>query len=428
LLVKSRVWCLVSVVFALTLSAAAFADPPGAFDWPQWQGTDRMGVSKEPGLLKEWPAAGPAMAWEAKNLGGGYSEPSIAAGKVFGMGNRGSDEIVWALSEKDGKQIWAMPIGPAYKQGSPQGNEGPACTPTVDGDFLYVEGLGGTVACLQVADGKIVWKKSFTADFGGQMPQWSFRESPLVDGDRVFVTPGGRDATFVALNKKTGETLWKCLVPGAPRASYVSAIVADAGGQRQYIQFTQKALVGVAAADGKLLWSYDKPANRQGIICSTPVLHDSEVFASSAYTTGGGLIKLSKDDKGGVKFDEVYFTKNMQSQHGGMVLIDGALYGASGGNEGGFLTCIDFATGKVLWTDRKVPKGSIAAADGRLYFRTESGVTYLIEPSQKGLVEHGQFKQPDRSKANAWPHPVIANGKLYLRDQDVMLVYDVKAK
>ena len=409
-------------------AAAVLADSPKPFDWPQWQGPDRNAVSKERGLLKEWPKDGPPLAWEAKGLGGGYSGPSIAAGRVFGMGNRGKDEVVWALSETDGKELWATRLGPAYQQRAPQGKEGPACTPTVDGELLYALGLGGDLACLHVADGKIVWRKSLTADFGGKAPNWSYRESPLVDGERLVCTPGGQATTLVALDKKTGATVWKSQVPGAPPAAYASAIVIDCAGQRQYVQFTQRGVVAVAAADGKFLWRYDQPANRMGINCSTPVACNAQVFASSAYGTGGGLVKLSKDAQGGVKAEEVYFTKNMQNHHGGMILLDGYLYGATGGNEGGRLCCLEFETGKVMWDERKVPKGSVALADGRLYYRTEAGPVILVEPSPKGYVERGRFNQPDRSRAAAWPHPVIANGKLYLRDQDVLLCYDVKGK
>jgi outer membrane protein assembly factor BamB len=422
--VKRYAWCLALFLFG----AAALADSPKPFDWPQWQGPDRNAVSKETGLLNQWPKDGPPLAWEAKGLGGGYSGPSVAAGRVFGMGNRGKDEVVWALSEKDGKELWATPLGPAYQQRAPQGKEGPACTPTVDGELLYAVGLGGELACLQVADGKIVWHKSLATDFGGKAPNWSYRESPLVDGDKVVCTPGGQAATLVALDKKTGATVWKSQVPGGPPAAYASAIVIDCAGQRQYVQFTQRGLVAVAAADGKFLWRYDRPANRMGINITTPLCRGDEVFASSAYGTGGGLVKLSKDGQGGVKAEEVYFTKNMQNHHGGMILVDGYLYGATGGNEGGRLCCLDFATGKVTWDQRDVPKGSVALADGRLYYRTEAGPVILIEPSPKGYVERGRFNQPGRSRAAAWPHPVVANGKLYLRDQDVLLCYDVKAK
>ena len=414
------------------LSATGFAARSESFDWPQWQGPDRNAVSKETGLLKEWTKEGPPLAWKATGLGGGDSAPSIAAGRIFGMGDRAEDEVTWALSETDGKTLWVTTFGPAFTQQMPQGKEGPGCTPTVDGDRLYVLGLKGNLSCLQVRDGKIIWQRSLQSEFGGSLPTWSYRESPLLDGDKVICTPGGENATLVALDKLTGKTIWKSQVPGGPKASYASAIAIDFEGQREYVQFTFNGLLGVAASDGKFLWRYDRPANSHGINCSTPLYHDGLVFAASAYGAGGGLVKLSKDANGGIKADEVYFSKKMQNHHGGMILLDGSLYGANGGNEGGALVCLDFQTGNVLWDERddaehRAPKGSVALADGRLYYRTEKGAMLLIEPNPKQYVERGRFEQPDRSTQPAWAHPVIANGKLYLRDQDALLCYDVKA-
>jgi len=435
------------------LSGTAFAAAPGSFDWPQWQGRDRNAISAERGLLKEWPKDGPPLAWKIKGLGGGDGGPSIAAGRIFGMSNRGGDEVVWALSEADGKELWVVRLGPAFDQRTSQGREGPGCTPTVDGERLYVLGMEGNLVCLQVRDGKIIWQRSLQRDLGGRVPTWSYRESPLVDGDKVICTPGGGDATLAALDKLTGETIWKSRLPGgsdaaevgpgrpggggrgfAPSgASYASAIAINFGGQRQYVQLTAKALVGVAAADGKLLWRYDRPANSRAINCATPIYQDGLVFAASAYGTGGGLVKLSQDPDRGIKAEEVYFTRKMQNHHGGMIVVDGCLYGANGGNEGGSLVCLDFKTGDVLWDERdsglrRAPKGSIALADGRLYYRTEKGALLLIEPDRKQYVERGRFDQPDRSRMPAWAHPVIANGKLYIRDQAVLLCYDLKTR
>jgi outer membrane protein assembly factor BamB len=415
---KRSAWCLVLVLPAV----AAVAD-----DWPQWQGPDRDAVSKEKGLLKEWPKGGPPLAWKATGLGGGDSAPSVAGGKLFGMGTRGGDEVVWCLSEKDGKELWATRLGPAVRQRMPQSKEGPGCTPAVDGERLYALGMGGELACLEVQDGKVLWQLSLAKEFGGRVPMWSYRESPLVDGDKVVCTPGGLGATLVALDKATGKTLWKSAVPGNPGAAYASAVAIDCAGQRQYVQITVGALIGVAAADGKFLWKYDRPANRNGINCTTPIYHDGHVFETSAYGAGGGLVKLTKDGDG-VKAEEVYFTKSMENHHGGVVLVDGCLYGAHGGLGGGNLVCLDFKTGKVLWDERGVPKGSVAAADGRLYYRTEAGVVLLVEPNPKEYVERGRFTQPDRSRSPAWAHPVVANGKLYIRDQDALFCYDVKAK
>ena len=428
------------------------------FDWPQWQGPDRNATSKETGLLKEWPKEGPALAWKAKGLGGGDSAPSIARGRIYGMGNRGEDEVVWALSEKDGKEAWVTRLGAAFEQrGWPQGKEGPGCTPTVDGEQLYVVGLGGDLSCLQVSDGKILWQKSMTRDLGGRVPTWSFRESPLVDGDKVICTPGASNAMLVALDKLTGKTIWKSEVPassagetggsggsrrgrggfggrgGGSGAAYASVIAIDFEGQRQYVQLTAKGLIGVAAADGKFLWRYDRPANGMGINCSTPLYHDGRVFAASAYGAGGGLVKLSKDGDGAIKAQEVWFSRNIENHHGGVVLVDGCLYGANGGNGGGYPVCLDFQTGDVLWNEkdmdkRRLKKGSVAVADGRIYYRTEEGTVLLIEPSRKEYLERGRFEQPDRTNLPAWSHPVIANGKLYIRDQNILFCYDLKAK
>ncbi len=429
-----------------------------AADWPQWQGPNRDGKSADTGLLQEWPQEGPPLAWRVDNLGGGDAGPAIAAGRIFIMSNRGEEEVVWALSEKDGSEIWVAPLGSAFRQRASQGREGPGCTPTVDGERLYVEGLAGNVACLQIEDGKIVWQRSLTEDFGGRVPMWSYRESPLVDGDKVIVTPGGADAILVALNKLTGETIWKSKLPDSPAgeseapggfgggrggragpggfggggAAYASPIVIDFDGVRQYVQLTSRALISVAASDGKFLSRYDKPANRFGIICATPIYHDGMVFASSAYDAGGGLVKLSKDADGSVKAEEVYATTDMQNHHGGMILLDGCLYGASGGNEGGALVCLDFKTGKVLWDQRDTAgrraKGSLALADGLLYYRMEDGTMCLVEPNPTQYVERGRFQQPDRTRLPAWSHPVVANGRLCIRDQDALFCYDVKAK
>jgi outer membrane protein assembly factor BamB len=444
--------------FAVTLATCAQnAFCAGNFDWPQWQGPDRNAVSKERGLLQEWPKGGPPLAWKIKGIGSGYGAPSIAAGRMFGMSNRGEDEVVWALSETDGKELWVTRLAPTLNEGMPQGKEGAGCAPTVDGDCLYVIGRRGDVACLQVADGKILWQRNLVTDLGGRIPTWKYNESPLVDGDKVICTPGGVETTLAALNKLTGETIWKSHVPdgfaggsenrgGAPGgrrggrggfgfadsgAAYASAIAIEFDGQRQYVQLTSKTLVGVAAANGNLLWRYDRPANRNGISCSTPLYLNGLVFAASAYNCGGGLVKLAKDANGGIKAEEVWFSRNMENHHGGMMVVDGALYGANGGNGGGYLVCLDFPTGDVLWNERdsdkrRVTKGSVGLADGRIYYRTEEGPIVLIEPNRKEYIERGRFEQPDRTRQPAWTHPIIANGKLYIRDQDMLLCYNVR--
>lgn len=441
---------LASLIFAAAISISCFN--AAAEDWPQWQGPNRNAISAEKGLLQQWPENGPLLAWRVKGLGGGDSAPAVFGGKLYGMSNRDGKEIVWALSEADGTEVWTTELGDAFEQRRPQSKEGPGCTPTIDGDRLYVEGMGGRVACLQVDSGEIIWQKKMVEDFGGVVPTWSYRESPLVDGDRMIITPGGSAGTIVALNKMNGETLWATIVekeqagtaqddkstrrgPGrrgfnrgpSSDAAYASPIVVEIEGIRQYVQMTASSLIGVAASDGRLLWKYSRPANAMGINCSTPIYQDGLIFAASAYGAGGGAVKLTKKDDGKFEAEEVYFTTRMQNHHGGTIVVDGALYGANGGNGGGMLACLNFQTGEVFWIDRDAPKGALAFADGRLYLRDEEGPLLLIEPSKDRFIERGRFEQPDRSSSPAWAHPVIANGKLYIRDQDLLLCYDIQA-
>jgi outer membrane protein assembly factor BamB len=395
---------------------------PRAFDWPGWQGAQRDGVSHETGLLPTWPREGPRLVWKAINLGGGYSAPSIAAGRVFGMSYRqeggADDEVVWALDEQTGKELWHTTIAAAnHKIGY---GEGPRCTPTVDGERLYALGVSGDLVCLEVATGKEIWRHNLVKEFDGRIPSWGYSESPLVDGARVIATPGRKKATLVAFDKMSGQTIWMSPVPQGDNAQYASAIIAEVQGQRQYVQFLSGGVVGVAADDGAFLWRYNRPANSTANI-STPIFRDGNVFAASAYGKGGGLVRLMRDGTV-TRASEVYFTPEMENHHGGMVVVDGYLYGANGGE----LACLEFSTGKVQWQSRTPGKGSILYADGRLYYRNERGRIFLLEANPHQYIEHGRFVQPDRSQNNAWAHPVIANGKLYIADQDVLLCYDVK--
>ena len=424
-------------------SATSFAASPESFDWPQWQGPDRNAVSKETGLLKEWPAEGPALAWKASGIGKGMGGIAINRGRIYTTGDDGeSTAWLYALNESDGKPAWKAKIGPGGNPGNMFKPSGPRATPTIDGDRLYILGQQGDLVCF-TTKGEEVWRVNYVKDFGGIMPVWGFAESVLVDGDKIICTPGAEDATLMAIEKRNGKPIWKSPVPEGPTgdkgflgksgAAYASVIAIDFEGERQYVQLTATTLVGVAATDGKLRWRYDRASNTHRINCSTPIYHDGMVFAASAYDAGGGAVKLTKEANGNIKAEEAWFSRKMKNHHGGVILLDGCLYGANGGNEGGNLICLDFKTGDVKWDARdlgrtQVPKGSILLADGRFYYRHESGTMTLVEPSAKEYVERGRFQQPDRSREPAWPHPVIANGKLYLRDQDVLLCYDVKAK
>lgn len=398
-----------------------------AADWPQWRGPQRTGISQETGLLKEWPAGGPKMLWQVKEIGDGYSTPAVVGERLYLISNKGMDnEFVHCLSAADGHELWSTTIG---KVGPNDGPQYPASrsTPTVDGARLFALGSDGDIACLETASGKLVWKKNLREDFGGQFGKWAYAESPLVDGDAVVVTPGGAEATLLKLNKASGDVIWKGPVEGGDKAGYASIIVVEAGGVRQYVQFLEKGLVGVDAQSGKFLWRYDKTAQGSPANIPTPVAKDAFVYSASN-RGGAGLVQL----KGGTNaFDaeQVYATPQLPSSIGGAVLVDGNLYGTN--SQG--LICADFATGKVKWQDRSIGAASLCVADGRLYLHGENGDVALIEATPEAYRELGKFTPPGiqaRGKVNskAWAYPVVAGGKLYLRDLGCVWCYDVTAK
>jgi outer membrane protein assembly factor BamB len=407
---------LISIVCVwLTAVSARLAT---AEDWPAWRGPNRDGVCQETGLLKQWPSGGPKLAWKAKGLGEGYSGPSIVGNLLFTMGDRDGKEWVLALDwTKEGQEVWATPIGPIRHQG--EGFPGPRATPTYDDGRLYTLGINGDLICLDAKTGKEFWRRDLVNDFGGRIPQWGYSESVLVDGPWVVFTPGGAKATIAAVNKTDGKTAWQAPV-GDP-AAYSSVIKATIGKVDQYVTLTAKGMIGVRAKDGEPLWRYDRPASKVANV-ATCIWYRQTVFASSGYNTGGGLAWIKKTGKG-FTAQELYFTKDMKNHHGGVLLVDGYLYGA---NEPGILTCLDFKTGKVKWTDRSSGKCSLLFADGMLYARSEKGPVSLVAATSSGFELKGRFNQPDLSGKKTWPHPVIANGLLFLRDQDVLLCYDVR--
>lgn len=427
---------LTPVVLFATLPAAA-ADP-GAFDWPQWRGQDRDGLSKETGLLQDWPADGPKQVWKITGLGEGYSTPTVSAGRIYVLGTKGNDEFMICLNEKDGTRVWDARIGP--KAGVQHG--GPRSSPTVSNKFAYAVSSAGVLACVGLDKGDVKWQKDYRKEFGGRHGIWAYAESPLVDGDWVIGTPGSPSAGLAAFNKDTGAVVWKTEIKGlAPKppkadpkrpnkrpapdysvAGYSSVIIAEFGGIKQYVQFISGGVIGVSANDGRLLWHYEEPANATANI-TTPIVRGDLVFAVSSYGTGGGQAKIVKagDD---FKAEPAWFNERFQNHHGGVVLVKDHLYGTS--NAG--LMCVDFKTGKLAWQERSVGKGSVTFADGRLYVRGENGKVALVEANPEKYGERGRFDQPDRSDKPAWPHPVVANGKLYLRDWDILLCYDVKGK
>jgi outer membrane protein assembly factor BamB len=408
----------------LLLVAACGALGLGAADWPQWRGPQRNGLSKETGLLKEWPKEGPKLLWQVRDIGFGYSTPAVVGTRLYLLSNKGMDnEFVQALEIKDGKQAWARrlgKVGPNEKVNYP----GARSTPTVDGELLFALGSDGDLACLETASGKEKWRKNLRTDFGGTPGWWAYSESPLIDGDVLVCTPGGKKATLVALNKKTGALIWESPVPGGDRAAYASAVVLTVGGVKQYVQFLEKGLVGVDARTGKFLWRYRRTATGSPANSPSPVAHDGFVYSSTG-RGGGGLVQV-KVTEGKVEAQEVYAGRNLPTSIGGVVLVGEHLYGTNGAG----LRCVELSTGKLKWQNRSIGAASILYADGRLYLHGEKGQVALVEATPKGYREKGRFAppdQPDRGRSQAWAYPVVANGRLYLRDLGSLWCYDVKA-
>jgi outer membrane protein assembly factor BamB len=386
-------------------------------DWPQWQGPDRTGLSKETGLLQQWPASGPAVVWSASGLGAGYGSLAIKGDRIFVQGSNGRQSIVFSLNRTDGKSVWSKALGPA---GDNDRGPGPRGTPTLDADRMYVLTESGDLFCLKAVDGSEVWHRNILRDFGGRNIPWLISESPLVDGNNVIVTPGGPNAAIVSLDKMTGKTVWTSKEL-SDEAGYASPVVADVQGVRTVMTLTAQAGVGVRASDGKLMWRYRPVANGTANI-TTPIFFDNKVFYTSAYNTGGALLGLTAQN-GVVEAKEIYFTREMQNHHGGVVLVNGYLYGFNNS----ILTCLEFATGKMMWRDRSVGKGSLTFADGNLYIESENNVVGLAEASPTGYKEKGRFRIADQGLPS-WAHPVVSDGRLYIRNQATLASYDIRAK
>ena len=400
-----------------------------ADDWPQWRGPRRDAVSAETGLLQSWPAGGPKVTWQASGLGTGYSSVVVGRGRLFTIGRQESDVIVTALDAATGKSVWTRKIGETSRH--------PCSTPTLNGDHLYALDPDGDLVCLKAETGEVVWQISFIDDFAGRMMSGrGYGESPLIDGERLICTPGGADAALVALDKLTGKVIWKAKLPeigsaGKDGAGFSSVVVTEAAGLRQYVQLVGRGVIGIDARDGRFLWSYNAIANETANI-PTPVVHNEFVFAANGYTAGSVLLKLvpdsSQDGVQGVKAEVVYSLSGSQFQnhHGGVVRLGEYLFGGHGNNNG-LPTCLEFKTGRVVWKRRGLGVGSAAVvyADGQLYFRYQNGVVALIEASNRGYNLKGTFEIPGAG-GDSWAHPVVANGRLYLREQDTLWVYDLR--
>jgi outer membrane protein assembly factor BamB len=411
------------VLAGLLLLACPVAPAIQAGDWPGWRGPDRTGVSAEKGPLASWPPEGPKLLWSVTGLGGGYASPAVVGGRIFVMGSRGGDEYVHALSVQDGKRLWTVKIGKVGENRGPN-YPGPRATPTVQGGRLWALGSDSDLVCLRTEDGGLVWHKHLEREFHGARPAWAYCESPLIDGDLLICTPGGPQATMLALAKDTGAVVWKAVKKDSNTAGHASAVVAHAGKRKLYVQFIGPGVIGVDAQTGEFLFWYR--GNVGAVSAVTPIYHDGHVFATSGGigdAGGDALLELVETARG-VAAKEVYLRHDMKTFHGGVVLVGDYLYGTGRGG----LVCLEFRTGKARWRHRSIGEGSLLAAEGRLYLRGTQGQLALVEASPDGYREKGRFRQPERTGFATFAYPVVANGRLYLRDDDLLFCYDIAAK
>jgi outer membrane protein assembly factor BamB len=401
------------VVASVLFAVPTVVTNRGLNDWPQWRGPNRDGRSAETGLLKQWPAGGPPLSWRASGAGEGYSSFAVAGGRLYTLGAREGREYVIAFDAASGKRLWEAENGRRFENDR---GSGPRATPTVDGERLYAFGASGDLSALDAATGKRLWHVDVLRKFGGSNITWGLSESPLVLADRVLINAGG---PIVALSKSDGSEIWKS--DGRDAAGYSSAVLHELGSTRQAIFFTHERVMGVDVNTGRRLWSYEAVANDVANI-ATPIVRGNRVFVSSDYGTGAALLELTAAD-GGIRARQVYFTREMRNHHASSVLVGDHLYGFSSS----ILTAMNFETGQVAWRDRSVGKGSLVFADDRLYLFGEGGTVGLAEANASAYREHGRF-QIRTGNLPTWSHPVVSGGKLYLRDQDTIYAYDVRAK
>lgn len=415
----------VAVSAALTVPATASAqifkrnkkttskDAPA--EWNQWRGPNRDGKSPDTGLLKEWPSGGPPLAWKATGIGEGLSSVSVFGGRIFTMGEFDGESYLLALNAEDGKIVWKTKVGKGG--GSDQGGKGPRSTPATDGKLVWALGQEGELICVRAADGRQVWATHYDK-LGGSRPGWWHSESPLLDGNYLIIKPGKGSTSVVGLQKTSGKLAWKSpSVQGNPH--YTSVTIAQIGRIKQYLLFTEKTIAGIY--NGKVAWQVPFPG--QTAVVPDPVYANGIVFVCSGYDVGCKAVQIAAGNRP-IAGKEIYSGKQMVNHTGGVVAVGEHLYGT----DYSALKCIELKTGKVVWEERSVGKGSTTYADGHLYVRGERGDIALVEATPEGYKEKGRFSQPDRSSVTAWAHPVVIGGKMYIRDEDVLLCYDVKAK
>jgi len=407
-----------SALLVLALVPPLTAAPPSC-DWPQFHGPRRDNLSTETGLLKQWPEGGPTLLWTVRGLGHGFSTVAVAGSLLYTTGNVGEDTVITAIG-LDGKVAWRAKNGPAYERSHP----GTRSTPTIDGGRLYHENADGDIVCLDATTGSSVWRLNILKRFDGRNIQWALAESLLIDGDNVICTPGGKEIGLAALDKNTGKTVWTSTGIG-DKPGYCSPILVEHEGLRQIITMMARSVVGVRAADGRLLWRAEH-VTRYDENIQAPTFHEGYLFFSTR-TTGSKLLRLTVDGRT-CSAETVWANREMDNQHGGVILLDGHLYASNYSARPGPWVCLEFATGKRTCAEASLGRASFTFADGMLYAINHRGTAALVRPTPQAFQIISQFMIPKGGRGPTWAHPVVCGGRLYLRHSDLLFCYDVKAR
>lgn len=404
---------LVAAVITVVILAKATAETP------RFRGPEGDGKFTATGLLKEWPADGPPVAWTVEGLGGGYSSASVVDGKIYVTGMTPDQQGHLYSIDLQGKLLGKITYGPETQD---EQATGPRATPTIDGDRAYLLSGLGVVYAIDLAKGSVLWQVNILERFGAENITWTFAESVLLDGDKIICTPGGAKGVVVALNKMTGETLW-AMTELQDKASYCAPGIITHNGRRILVTMTAGNVLGMEPETGKLLWSHPHKTDYD-IHAVTPVYGNGLVYYTSGYGSGGGALELSED---GSTVTQKWTDKTLDCQHHGVVLLDGYIYGVA--HKSRDMVCLELATGKVMWTSRDVTQGNTVYADGMLYIYEgpKMGRVSLVKPSPEGLDLKGQFKVTAGTEKH-WAHPTIADGMLLIRHGDALIAYNIKQK
>lgn len=411
--------------------AAVLAGSSPAADWPTFRGAERTAVAPDTDLVESWPADGPRLVWQTAGAGRGYASLAIAGERIYTLGDGLStagdkDEYLSCFDRATGRQLWTTKTGGPWTDGQ-ESWQSSRSTPTVDGDTVYVITPFGQLVACATADGREKYRVDLKERFGGKKgDSWGYSESVTIDGDRLVCTPGGEQATMVALDKRTGRPLWSCPMKGDRGAGHASIVKAKVGGREVYVQTTAAGAFAVDAATGRFLWAY--PIDQTTAVIPTPIVKDDLVFIVAGYKRGGALLRQVPGPGGSVKVEEVYGLKpELANKHGGVVLVGDHLYGCA--DDQPILLCAELATGKVVWKERGSGKNSatLAAADGHLYVRYADGTLALVKADPAGYREVSSFKVPGSGERPSWAHMVILDGRLYLREGDAILCYDLRS-